>query len=423
MSLDKLHYIFLFSFVASGSSKDYNKFARMKKQLLITLSILLFLFLGTGVAIFYGKGYHFSLDSGKPGLAGTGLLVATSSPDGAEVFVNGHLTTATDNTINLAPGDYVIKIAKDGYFPWEKRIKIQKEVVSKAEALLFPTAPKLENITTIGVKNPIMDPSLTKIAYAVASESARKNGVYVLDITTRPILTLQSSSTQIADDTVDLFSKAYFSWSPDGKQLVATVSAETKATTTYLLETSNLNQNPKDVTEVLPSIHASWEKDKNEKEKSRLETLKGSLQKMISDNFNIISWSPDETKLLYRASSSGTLSFIIKPRLTGIDSIPEERTITKGALYIYDTKEDKNYKLNLEDPPYIVWFQDSKHLIYIVDKRIKIVEYDGTNDTTVYAGPFEDKYVFPSLNTSKIIILTNLGNSTIGPNLYSLDLK
>lgn len=170
----------------------------MRKQLFFSSLVILFLVVATIVVIFFAKGYRIGFNGSGTIIAGTGLLVATSSPDGAQVFVNGHLTTATDNTINLAPGDYDVKIFKDGYFPWEKKITVKEEVVSKADALLFPAAPKLESITNVGVSKPVIDPSRSKIAYLVASQSAVKNGIYVLDMSIRPILTLQNSSTQIA---------------------------------------------------------------------------------------------------------------------------------------------------------------------------------------------------------------------------------
>ena len=106
----------------------------LKKQLAIPTIIILFLIIGTAIAIFFGKGYRFGFDANGPIIAGTGLLVATSSPNGAQVFINGHLTTATDNTINLAPGNYDIKIFKDGYFPWEKKITIKNEAAATAAA-------------------------------------------------------------------------------------------------------------------------------------------------------------------------------------------------------------------------------------------------------------------------------------------------
>lgn len=402
----------------------------MRKQLIISLSIILFLILGTVIVVMYGRGYRFGFDGTKPDFSSTGLLVVTSNPDGAQVFINNHLSTATDNTINLYPAEYAVKIFKEGYLPWEKKIKIQKEVVAKAEALLFPNAPKLESITALGVQNPAIDPSYTRIAYTVSSQSLKKNGIYVLDMSTRPILTMQSASTQIADDTADTFSKAHLSWSPDGKQVVATIAGDLRVDTTYLLNASGLNDSPKDVTATLQTVQETWKKEQLEKEKSLTETLKPALKKIIKQNFQIVAWSPDETKILYFASQSATIPQIIKPALIGTNSTPETREIKKDDVYVYDIKEDKNYKLNLESEignsqgsQPLVWYPDSKHLIYVHDKKIDILEYDGLNSTTIYAGPFIDSYVFPWPSGLKLVILTDLNNPNNPANLYTIGLK
>ncbi len=399
----------------------------MKKQVVISFAILLFLAVSTVAVVLYGRGYRFVFNQGKPKLSGTGLLVATSLPDGAQVFINGHLTTATDNTINLPSGEYAVKIFKEGYFPWEKRIKIQEEVVAKADATLFPTAPKLESITASGIQNPVADPSETKIAFTTASQSARKNGAYILDMSSRPILTLQSASTQIADDTIDTLSHAMLSWSPDGQQLLGTIQKE-QTPTTYLLSSTTFNQTPQDVTATLSTLRAQWDLEKEEKDKARIDTLRTNLRVLISENFSIIAWSPDETKILYSASRSATLPVIIKPRLIGSDATQEERAIQEGSYYIYDLKEDKNYKLDdikqtPESNPYVKWLANSKNVIYVHDKKIDVIDFDGTNLTTIYAGPFLDNYVFPWPDGSKIVILTNLGNPNITPNLYTISLK
>ena len=397
----------------------------MRRQLFISLAILTFLAVGTVLVVLYGRGYRFGLQEGRPALSGTGLLVATSNPDGAEVFINDHLTTATNNTITLFPGRYKVRIFKEGYFPWEKEVNVQKEVVVKAEALLLPTAPKLENITATGVLNPVIDPSLTRVAYVVASQSARKNGIYILDMTSRPILTLQGASSQIADDTVDTFSKAALTWSPDGKELLASISASpTQIATTYLLKANDFNASPQDVTATLPSVQAAWETERAEKATARVATLKPLLRKFIAENFSILAWSPDETKILYQASASAMLPTIITPRLIGTNPTEEKRTLQKGELYVYDIKEDRNYSLELGSGYLALnWFPDSKHFVFVQDKKISIVEYDNTNKTTVYAGPFVNGYVFPWPNGSKVAILTDLGNLTISPNLYTISLK
>lgn len=393
----------------------------MSRQLITYIAVFLFLAIGTVAVILYGTGYRLNIGKGKLGFLETGLLVAKSQPDGASILINGHLTTATDNTIDLAPGEYRIRIAKDGYSSWEKTIKIQKEVVAKIDALLFSTTPKLESITDSGVGNPVMDPSNTQIAFTVDNSSIKKSGVYILDVSTRPILTLQSASTQIADNIIDNFSQASLSWSPDGKEILATISAE-QSQTTYLLEASGFNQNPQDVTEVLTSINASWQKQKEDKEMSRIYGLKPKLKQLIAQNFRILSWSPDETKILYTASQSAALPLVITPPLLGTDATPDQREIKKDSIYVYDISEDKNYKIS-DGELSLSWFPDSKHLVFVDNQQINIIEYDGGNKITIYAGPFIDKYVFSWPDGSRLVILTNFGNPNITPNLYTVGLK
>ncbi|MBI5044661.1 MAG: PEGA domain-containing protein [Candidatus Levybacteria bacterium] len=402
-------------------------------NIFISLIILIFLLLGTTLVILYARGYRFNLLQGKPNISKTGLLVTTSIPDGAQVIINGNLTTATDNTLDLLPGEYDVKIVKDGYFPWEKKLKVQKELVTKADALLYPIAPKLESITTAGVKEPVIDPSQTKIAFKVASQSALKNGIYVYDMNARVVLSLQTAAKQIANDTAALFSTASLAWTPDGEQIIATIKNATN-TTTYLLSANQLNTQPRNITATLPAFQAQWTQDKEEKAAAQVVGLKSSLRKLIRENFSIVSWSPDDTKILYIASQSASLPLTIKPRLLGIDTAREVRDIQKGGLYVYDIKEDRNTKIMDQIPSEcsdnftlcklpISWFTDSEHLLSVKNRQIHMLEYDGTNDTVIYAGPFIDSYVFPWPNGQKIVMLTDLNNTTILPNLYTISLK
>ncbi len=395
----------------------------MNRQVALSLLIFLCLVVATVLVVAYGKGYRPDLGQGKVEFNGTGLLVATSIPDGASVFVNGKLKTATDNTINLAPGSYKVRIEKEGYFPWEKNVNINNSVVSRADALLIPTAPKLENITTTGARDPIIDPTLTKIAFVVASQSAISNGIYVFDMKNTPLLTLQSASSQIVNDTIDLFSTSNIKWSPDGKDIMATISGQALPST-YLLDTDQPNNPPNNISDRMFTVEGNWNSVRTAKDRASLNSLPSKARKLAKDNFKILAYSPDQNKVLYTASRSATLPVVIKPRLIGVDSAPETRSIEEGKIYVYDAKEDRNYKMDENNfKGAYSWFTDNKHLIFVRDKELHIVEYDGLNDTVVYAGPFIENYVFPWPDATKIVVLTNLGNGKILPNLYTISLK
>ena len=140
---------------------------------------------------------------------------------------------------------------------------------------------------------------------------------------------------------------------------------------------------------------------------------------------------------------------MITPKIIGADSYPEERNLTPGNVYVYDTKEDKNFliakagqmncpQMNPSDTTQqaisndqsyldcqekIMWFPDSSHLLVVHDHRVDIREYDGANNTLVYAGPFVGSDAFPWPTGDNIVVLTDLGNSSILPNLYTISLK
>ena len=410
----------------------------IRRQVLIAAGTLFLLVLITILVVLYARGYRIGLGNGKPSLAKTGILHTVSLPKGASVYVNGHLTTTTDNSVNLSPGEYAITIAKDGYNDWQKNVKIEREVVSNADALLLPKAPTLQGISTFGLQSPVVDPTGTKLAFTVASQSsALKNGIYVLDMTKNgfPVIASQTTSTLIANDTLDSFSTSTITWSPDGLQLMASISGELSPTY-YLLKADRYNESPQDVTLTLDSVQATWDLLQRERETERLRVLKPAVRKFMDENFRVIAWSPDASKILYQASESAEMPIFLKPRRIGNNLLYERRDIKKDAIYVYNAKEDVNTRVidaiepqcpeettlaNCQTP--FTWFPDSDHLIYVHDKKIAMVEDDGSNMTVMYAGPFVEPYVYPWPDASKIVIMTNLGNTSNPPTLYTIGLK
>src|SRR5690242_17228533 len=94
-------------------------------RLVVFVLTIIFVMGGTYLMIRYAQGYRPT--SGGT-IKGTGLLSANSFPNGGEVYINGKLSTATDNTLNLDPGEYQIEIKKDGYHTWSKHVKITEEL-------------------------------------------------------------------------------------------------------------------------------------------------------------------------------------------------------------------------------------------------------------------------------------------------------
>lgn len=398
-----------------------------KKTLIPTLIVLVVVSIVAYGFILYGKGYRLNFGGeGNNIIAGTGLLVLTSTPNGARVFINDNLTTATDDTVNLPPGEYEVRIEKDGYYPWKKKVMLKNEAVTKTDAVLFPVAPKLEAVTLLGAQDPLIDPTGSMVAYKVSSSSAENNGIYILNLSNRTIIPFGNSARQIVTDSIDNFSQASLEFSPDGREMIAIVPTATDEQV-YLLRTDSLNTAPLNITLNSEQIKAEWAIVQKELEQKFAATLPSASRRFILDHFAKAELSPEGDKLFYVASQSATMPQFIKPALLSTNSTPETRTLKQGSAYIYQVKEDKNYLLyepkDGEIMPEFIWHPSSAHLVFVQNKRISSMEYDGSNKTTLYSGPFEPNFLFTWPDGSGLIILTNFNDETVPPNLYKVGLR
>ncbi len=51
-------------------------------------------------------------------------LQVTSTPDGADIVVDGKFVGNTPSAIHLEPGDYTVAVKKDGYSTWERKVTV-----------------------------------------------------------------------------------------------------------------------------------------------------------------------------------------------------------------------------------------------------------------------------------------------------------
>src|SRR3989338_1462921 len=194
------------------------------QKILAALFGILFVVVGTTVALRWAKGYRFNFSKQGPTMAGTGLLVASSDPKGAQVYLNGKLTTATDDTLNLPPGSYEVEIKKDGFMAWKKTLEVTAELVTQTTAKLFPSVPNLTPLTFTGVSGPVPSPDGQKIVYRVDSaENEAKNGLWILELSELSFAVARTSEPkQIARNTSQYdFSIAKLVWTPDSGQILA----------------------------------------------------------------------------------------------------------------------------------------------------------------------------------------------------------
>lgn len=362
----------------------------MSRRFIFTIITLMVIIAATGVAIFLAKGYTFSAKERR--ILGTGILTVSSVPDSASVFLDGHLTTATNTTIaSLAPKNYDVKVVKEGFIPWQKQVVVKEGLVTELKITLFPAMPTIYPLTFNGIQNPILSPDGEKLAYVVPS--SKKAGIWVwTQVSNRPISFARSAEPhQIAQSTNIDFSKAKLFWSADSKQVMTEVAGNN-----YLLDADRLNNEPRDITPILSATLQSWADDARSKEESRILAVKNTTLRQIASDSALVRWSPDESKFM-----------------AGKD---------EKLLKVYDLEENKEYAL--PEARSHVWLPDSRHIILVEEKTISIADFDGSNKAVIYAGSFQDSFVFPWPDSSRLAIISSFPTPTASePNLYGINLK
>ena len=355
----------------------------------------------------YAKGYRLN-NSNK--LVANGLLVANSDPTGAQIIIDGKLNSATNSTIPLPLGSYNIEIKKEGYINWSKKVQIQNGIVTEIDASLFPHAAPLNPITFAGAINPVVSPDYSKIVYGAT------DGIWVIQTINLP-LGFNSQPTKITDLVPDV--NTTWQWSPDSRQVLVTTKISN-----YLLTASEttLSTDLIDITTSLTKTKSAWEVTKTKELNSLLSKLPAELVSVFETKTRNIAFSPDQTKILYTATGSATVREGVVPSLPGSSTQIQTRNIQKDKIYVFDIKEDRNFEIT-DAMGGVYWFPTSRNLLLPEKDSVVIADYDNTNKQIVYGGSYVYPNAFPTPNTSRIFILTNLGALKASPNLYSLNLR
>ena len=429
-------------------------------QKFLVRSALIVIFVCLLVAIVaYARGYRFNTVDNS--VVPTGIMIASSTPDGAKIYVDGELKGATNSNITLNPGQYEVEIVKEGYFPWKQTVVIKGELVARTDAVLFPQNPSLSPLTSLGIiKAHFFDQANKVLLLSESTETATvsarvdgriigtdKAGIYLLDHANRPLslfnslrlLALKSVFPEVLN-----FEETEVRLSPDGKEILFTL---TRLGSSYLLSLDQEEQVPFNVTRSKQAIIDAWdEKDRKNLQKI-LETFKDPLPQIATDSFQIISFSPDDSKILYQAKRNTFLPDLINPPLVSTNQTPQIRNIEKDQFYVYDKREDRNYLLELKDgfeptptpknsrnkttqvpksvpvENNLIWYPDSNHLIIKDEGRVSVIRYDGTHRQTVYSGPFEQGFLGVT-SDGRLLILANLNpQRNKKPDVYAVGIR
>jgi len=107
-----------------------------RQRFFLVISLVMFFILAVPLALLYAQGYAF--DWQKKKIVVTGGLYFKSIPKKAIVYLNQKKKKKTPCFIKrLLPGEYQIRIEKEGYFPWFKKMTVHSYLVSEARNIFL----------------------------------------------------------------------------------------------------------------------------------------------------------------------------------------------------------------------------------------------------------------------------------------------
>lgn len=381
-------------------------------QLLLTAISLVTL---TTAIFLYAGGYRLKKDEDKSTvvLKSTGLASVKSIPQGASVYINGVLATATNNTISgIEPGKHTIKVVKNGYAPWSKEIEIFPELATDITAVLISQSPRLEPLTNTGASKPTLSPTLTKLAFL--SSDAEAPGIWIVSLTEGTLNLFRSSPSVVLKDTsITNYSKSnQLEWSPDEKYLLI----QLENARYQLFDVTNKTVESIITQKQLDDLRTEWETIALTKKRAFIEKLDipQELQDLAVSKDAI--WAPDGKKFLYK-------------KVTG-DATDYRVYNSEKPLPVGEQVDASVFTTKTGDPqPKITWYSDSFHLILTegnieTDKRgtIYIIRIDGTNKTEIYNNTLYSDQVFSTPSGDKLVVLTSFKSSG-QTDLYTIGIR
>lgn len=384
----------------------------MTKSLLSFAITAAFLFAVTFGILMFAKGYR--PNPKDQAIEKTGMIFTRSTPEGAKIFLDNELKAVTEDSIaGLRPGTHQIKLVKEGYSIYEKSVPVFEEMVTEINAVLVPTSPRIEPLTTTGARHPALSNSRDRIAYF--NLHTEKPGIWALPLSGQPVMSLFRTSSNLltADNPQVIFSLGdELQWSPDDSQLLMKMNDKGY----YVIDLRGIEGRNFEATSSAEPTLIEWGEELAKKRLSFLDKVDGlpePMFKIATDSATL--WSPNDKKFLYVKEDGEYLEYRVQNL---------EDPIEVGG------KEDYiSLRVKKTEPMVVSWYSDSRYLILVegdVEKNgegtISLIEIDGGNKTEVYSGKLASNQVFPTPGGDKLLFLASF-KLHADPDLYAVSLR
>lgn len=152
-----------------------------QRRIFLILLVVVFL-IATPLIILYSSGYQINWKTFR--FQKTGGIYINAYPKGVSIYIDnikkditGTLFLSQGKLISgLIPGNYTIRVEKEGFMPWKKSLEVKPNLVSEARNIFLVPINKEPSIVVEGINDFIISDSQALIAYS------QKNTITILDL-------------------------------------------------------------------------------------------------------------------------------------------------------------------------------------------------------------------------------------------------
>lgn len=172
--------------------------------------------LGTVALVAFGRGYSYDFKTGRFVL--NGLIIFGSTPSGAKIEINGKDTKRkTPYRRTLETGDYDVRVTREGFRPWGKRLSVTASSVTFAQyIILLPQTletKRLADHPSLVATQPSHDKR--RVAYVTAGSDA---AIWVMNLENQEITKVHSLAGATPEVPAETVSE--LAWSDDNSHLL-----------------------------------------------------------------------------------------------------------------------------------------------------------------------------------------------------------
>lgn len=390
------------------------------RRIVYIFFIIIFLVVAP-LTIFYTMGYRYNLEKGR--VQKTGVMKITTVPRDADIYLNGEKQASQSpaKIEYLLPGDYEIRLAKDGYHDWQKKLSVAENGTTFAEKIMLFKNASATPLTASATVSWLVSPDKNVVIF-----SDKSGTISLIDINSGLLGEVSGGNLEAISKIDGAADLQLLSFSPSGRYVLAK-NASGKTTAYYLIDT--VLKSSKKISAAL--IDLKWAGDKDALyglDKSGLRqvdlsalTAKTAIKKIAADDFFISGSSlyylagnklqktdlnGGNTTTIAALAASGTISALKNDRAFIINSDngttqivdlnQKLKTITVNAEYA-DWLNDNSVILHSDYEIYIfetgsnypelitrlgtkltavTWHPGGRHIVFSSDGKINILELD-----------------------------------------------